>query len=216
MSYSVIQHPSEMVYSMAPCFTGVRCIRNLSRRTCFEPSCRRTICEFTQRPLFLDSNTLYSFRPKDIIGWDPRGIISSSPNVTCFDTSLEEHIFRIGGFAADHLDLPVHLPSHGQAKITTQDIKADLVAQLTRKRASAKALFERCVAKTGDVAAFFGTANVVKGVFDIHKLQRVSESAIDLANKDLDYIDRLLYGGVPLNYYGISYGVSQSLESPPM
>ena len=47
--------------------------------------------------------------------------------------------------------------------MSVSDVDAEFEAQLARKKATMGSLWSQCVAKSGDIPAFMGTLNVVKG-----------------------------------------------------
>lgn len=62
----------------------------------------------------------------------------------------------------DFLNLPVNFSANLAAQ-TPAEIEADLLAQVKARKLSNAAVFQRCVAATGDAVKFMGTLNVVKG-----------------------------------------------------
>ncbi|KAL8292261.1 hypothetical protein RQP46_001727 [Phenoliferia psychrophenolica] len=122
----------------------------------------------------------------DIISWDPRGVNASSPNLTCFDTSLNQYLFQVtSGIGTQNLDLPASFGGDPSA-LSVDGVYAEFEEQLARKKASLAALWNQCVEKSGDIAAFMGTASVVR---------------------DLDHMSKVISGSdTRINYYGISYG----------
>ncbi|KAL8276526.1 hypothetical protein RQP46_011074 [Phenoliferia psychrophenolica] len=101
----------------------------------------------------------------DIISWDPRGVNASSPNLTCFNNEL------------DHGNISV---------LSAAGVEAEFEEQLARKKSSLAALWQQCVALSGDIAAFMGTESVVR---------------------DLDHMSKMVSGPeVRINYFAVSYG----------
>ncbi|TFK54008.1 alpha/beta-hydrolase [Heliocybe sulcata] len=112
----------------------------------------------------------------DIVGFDPRGVKSSEPYVSCFDNLYEEEKFSqtAQGF---RLNLPATI---------TSDVVDDLTTQIAYASSNLSELSAQCYQRVGDALRYMGTEMVVHD--------------IDFMTKAFDGPD------ARINYWGFSYG----------
>ncbi|ORY90800.1 TAP-like protein-domain-containing protein [Leucosporidium creatinivorum] len=134
----------------------------------------------------------------DLIIWDPRGVNRTSDHITCFSSSLTQHLYALT--TPTSLSTPSNFSSPTAEGLSDPHaIFQDLENQIRLSETSLKALYQRCWERTGETLAFVGTKSVVR---------------------DLEAISRAVEGGEGrINFWGMSYGtiIAQYLTSllPP-
>ncbi|KAF8333063.1 Alpha/Beta hydrolase protein [Cantharellus anzutake] len=118
----------------------------------------------------------------DIVGFDPRGVGSTQPNINCFSSSEEEFEFLNGTFLQQGIE--------AKGNFTNQnETDPDVIAFLSQEPLTDLvyyALGQKCWEMNGDHLRYVGTTAVVRDI-------------IGMAN---------LFDGpeAPVNYWGFSYG----------
>ncbi|KAJ7472158.1 hypothetical protein FB451DRAFT_1036968 [Mycena latifolia] len=116
----------------------------------------------------------------DLLGFDPRGINKTSPQVKCFNSSTD-----YDSFVANTV-LQQGFTVASSSNLSNPALEAQLVEQAREFLALKKSQAELCAKNMGDELRYMGTATVVR---------------------DMDFISKIFDGeDGKINYWGMSYG----------
>ncbi|KAJ7753637.1 hypothetical protein DFH07DRAFT_744348 [Mycena maculata] len=116
----------------------------------------------------------------DILGFDPRGINKTSPQVKCVDSTLDYNFFLANTVLQQGFTVA------SSSNLSDPKIEAQLVEQSREFLALKKTQAELCAKNMGDELRYMGTANVVR---------------------DMDFMAKIFDGeDGKINYWGASYG----------
>ncbi|KAJ7032625.1 hypothetical protein C8F04DRAFT_958675 [Mycena alexandri] len=116
----------------------------------------------------------------ELLGWDPRGINRTSPQVQCFDSQIDFNLF-VANTVLEH-GFTVAFTSN----LSDPVIEAQLVEQSREYLVLQKTQAELCAKNMGNELRYMGTATVVR---------------------DLDIMAKIFDGeDGKINYWGTSYG----------
>ncbi|KAF7309168.1 hypothetical protein MKEN_01119400 [Mycena kentingensis (nom. inval.)] len=119
----------------------------------------------------------------DIVGFDPRGINRTSPQVACFESMSATNIFTANTVLEKGFTLSTSNISDPSVRAA---VRTELVAQASEFLAVKQAQADVCARSMGDDLKYMGTANVVR---------------------DMDFMAQVFDGqGAKINYWGGSYG----------
>ncbi|KAJ7723249.1 hypothetical protein B0H16DRAFT_1385505 [Mycena metata] len=116
----------------------------------------------------------------DLLGFDPRGINKTTPQVQCFNSSSDFNFFDANTVLQQGFTVA------SSRNLSNPTIEAQLVEQAREFMALKKSQAELCAKNMGDELKYMGTATVVR---------------------DMDFITKILDGeDAKINYWGASYG----------
>ncbi|KAJ6550847.1 hypothetical protein DFH09DRAFT_988697 [Mycena vulgaris] len=116
----------------------------------------------------------------DLLGFDPRGINKTSPQVKCFDSAMDYNFF----VANTVLEQGFTVAS--SSNLSDPALEAQLVEQSRQFLALKKSQAELCAKNMGDELRYMGTATVVR---------------------DMDFMSKIFDGeDAKINFWGGSYG----------
>ncbi|KAJ7763413.1 hypothetical protein B0H16DRAFT_1804507 [Mycena metata] len=116
----------------------------------------------------------------DLLGFDPRGINKTSPQVQCFNGSSDFNLFVANTVLQQGFNVA------SSRNLSNPAIEAQLVEQAREFMALKKSQAELCAKNMGDELKYMGTATVVR---------------------DMDFITKVLDGeDAKINFWGASYG----------
>ncbi|KAJ7923407.1 hypothetical protein B0H13DRAFT_2316597 [Mycena leptocephala] len=116
----------------------------------------------------------------DLLGFDPRGVNKTLPQVQCFDTAMDYNLF------VANTVLQQGFTVSSSSNLSDPAIEAQLVEQSREFLALKKSQAELCAKKMGDELRYMGTATVVR---------------------DMDFMAKIFDGkDAKINYWGGSYG----------
>ncbi|KAJ7477355.1 hypothetical protein FB451DRAFT_1242275 [Mycena latifolia] len=116
----------------------------------------------------------------DLLGFDPRGINKTSPQVKCFDSASEFNFF------VANTVLQQGFTVNSSSNLSDPALEAQLVEQSREFLALKKSQAKLCAKNMGDELRYMGTANVVR---------------------DMDFMSKIFDGeDAKINYWGASYG----------
>ncbi|KAJ7181518.1 hypothetical protein C8R43DRAFT_869680 [Mycena crocata] len=118
----------------------------------------------------------------DLLGFDPRGINQTSPQMQCFESAADYNMF----VANTVLEQGFTVAAGGAKNLSSPAVEAQLVDQARQFLALKKAQAALCAKNMGDELRYMGTANVVR---------------------DMDFMATLFDGAdAKINFWGGSYG----------
>ncbi|KAJ7624802.1 hypothetical protein FB45DRAFT_924242 [Roridomyces roridus] len=116
----------------------------------------------------------------DLLGFDPRGINNTSPQVKCFDSNSDYNFF------VANTVLQQGFTVSSSANLSDPKLEAELVQQSREFLALKKSQGELCAKNMGEELRYMGTATVVR---------------------DMDFMAKIFDGEQgKINYWGASYG----------
>ncbi|KAJ7032679.1 hypothetical protein C8F04DRAFT_1040285 [Mycena alexandri] len=116
----------------------------------------------------------------DLLGFDPRGINKTSPQVQCFNSSSDFNFFVANTVLQQGFTVA------SSTNLSNPAIEAHLVEQAREFMALKKSQADLCAKNMGDELKYMGTATVVR---------------------DMDFMTKILDGeDAKINYWGASYG----------
>ncbi|KAJ7463036.1 hypothetical protein FB451DRAFT_1266699 [Mycena latifolia] len=116
----------------------------------------------------------------DLLGFDPRGINKTSPQVKCFDSASDFNFF------VANTVLQQGFTVKSSSNLSDPALAAQLVEQSREFLALKKSQAELCAKNMGNELRYMGTANVVR---------------------DMDFMSKIFDGeDAKINYWGASYG----------
>ncbi|KAJ7198642.1 hypothetical protein C8J57DRAFT_1504457 [Mycena rebaudengoi] len=125
----------------------------------------------------------------DLLGFDPRGINGTSPQVRCFDSAMDFSFFTANTVLEQGFTVA------SSSNLSNPAIEAQLVEQSRQFLALKKSQAELCAKNMGDELRYMGTATIVR---------------------DMDFMAKLFDGeDAKINYWGGSYGSILALQRLP-
>ncbi|KAF7331462.1 hypothetical protein MKEN_00024900 [Mycena kentingensis (nom. inval.)] len=119
----------------------------------------------------------------DILGFDPRGVNGSFPQVACFESMSAANLFTANTILENSFTIPSSNLSDSEVRAA---VRTELTAQAREYIAVTKAQAKICAERMGEEVRYMGTATVVR---------------------DMDFIVRILDGeDAKINFWGGSYG----------